>query len=66
MVEVVERNKDVWTGWTYWVAGDWWSPQEPLNIQPTGSGDRPLLQALLPALRDRSAEGSRCPALDDR
>ncbi|MCB1445093.1 MAG: glycoside hydrolase family 5 protein [Rhizobiaceae bacterium] len=66
MVEVVERNKDVWTGWTYWVAGDWWSPQEPLNIQPTGSGDRPQLQALLPALRDLSAEGSRCPALDDR
>lgn len=66
MVEVVERNKDVWTGWTYWVAGDWWSPEEPLNIQPTKNGDRAQLQGLLPALRDLSAEGTRCPALDGR
>lgn len=64
MVDVVERNKDVWTGWTYWVAGDWWSPDEPLNIQPTKDGDRPQLQGLLPALRDLSAEGTRCAALD--
>ncbi|MBX9454940.1 MAG: glycoside hydrolase family 5 protein [Rhizobium sp.] len=66
MVDVVERNKDVWTGWTYWVAGDWWSPDEPLNIQPTEDGDRPQLQGLLPALRDLSAEGTKCPALDGR
>lgn len=63
MVDVVERNKDVWTGWTYWVAGDWWSPDEPLNIQPTKDGDRPQLQGLMPALRDFSAEGTRCPSL---
>lgn len=66
MVDVVERNKDVWTGWTYWVAGDWWSPEEPLNIQPTRDGDRPQLQGLLPALRDFSAEGTRCGSLDGR
>jgi endoglucanase len=64
MVDVVEENKDVWTGWTYWVAGDWWSETEPLNIQPTKEGDRPQLQALLPALRDLSADGAACPALD--
>lgn len=64
MVDVVEKNKDVWTGWSYWVAGDWWSPEEPLNIQPTEDGDRPQLQGLLPALRDLSAEGAACPALD--
>jgi endoglucanase len=64
MVDVVEENKDVWTGWSYWVAGDWWSETEPLNIQPTKKGDRPQLQALLPALRDLSAEGAACPALD--
>lgn len=63
MVDVVERNKDVWTGWTYWVAGDWWSPDEPLNVQPTEDGDRPQLQGLLPALRDLSAEGTRCESL---
>lgn len=64
MVDVIEENRDVWTGWTYWVAGDWWSDQEALNIQPTRKGDRPMLQALLPALRDLSAEGAACPALD--
>ena len=63
MVDVVERNKDVWTGWTYWVAGDWWSPDEPLNIQPTKDGDRPQLQGLMPALRDFSAEGTKCSSL---
>jgi len=66
MVDVMERNKDVWTGWTYWVAGDWWSSEEPLNIQPTKEGDRPQLQGLMPALRDFSAEGSRCESLDGR
>jgi endoglucanase len=64
MVDVVETNKDVWTGWTYWVAGDWWSPEEPLNIQPTKDGDRPQLQGLAPALRDLSADGTACPALE--
>lgn len=64
MVDVLEENKDVWTGWTYWVAGDWWPEAEELNIQPTKDGDRPQLAALLPALRDFSAEGRACPSLD--
>jgi endoglucanase len=64
MVDVVEENKEVWTGWTYWVAGDWWPETEELNIQPTASGDRPQLQALLPALTDFSAQGKSCPALN--
>jgi endoglucanase len=64
MVEVTEDNKDVWTGWTYWVAGDWWPATEELNIQPTKEGDRPQLAALKPALSDFSAEGRKCPSLD--
>jgi endoglucanase len=64
MVDVTEENKDVWTGWTYWVAGDWWPADEPLNIQPTKEGDRPQLAALMPALTDFSAEGKNCPALN--
>jgi len=63
MVDVVESNKDVWTGWTYWVAGDWWPASEPLNIQPTKEGDRPQLAALNPTLRDFSADGKNCPSL---
>lgn len=64
MVDVTEENKDVWTGWTYWVAGDWWPADEPLNIQPTKDGDRPQLAALMPALSDFSAEGKNCPSLN--
>lgn len=58
MVAVVNDAKDVWTGWTYWVAGDWWPPTEPMNITPTKEGDRPQLKALLGAgLDDRSCAG---------
>lgn len=58
MVGVVNGAKDVWTGWTYWVAGDWWPPTEPLNITPTKDGDRPQLKALLGAgLDDASCAG---------
>jgi endoglucanase len=64
MIDVTEENKDVWTGWTYWVAGDWWPATEALNIQPTREGDRPQLAALLPALSDFSAEGKNCPSLN--
>lgn len=64
MVDVTEENKDVWTGWTYWVAGDWWPATEELNIQPTKDGDRPQLSALKPALSDFSAEGTNCPSLN--
>jgi endoglucanase len=64
MVDVTEENKDVWTGWTYWVAGDWWPATEELNIQPTKNGDRPQLAALKPALSDFSAEGKKCPSLN--
>jgi endoglucanase len=64
MVGVMEDNKDVWTGWTYWVAGDWWPASEPMNIQPTAEGDRPQLKALEPTLADFSAEGKNCPSLN--
>lgn len=60
---VLEGNRDLWVGWAYWVAGDWWSPEEPLNIQPTASGDRPQLAGLKPYLMDFSATSSTCPAL---
>lgn len=58
MTALVGRENAVWTGWTYWAAGDWWPADEPLNIQPTPAGDRPQLAALgLPA------RSESCPAL---
>ncbi len=64
MVRVVESNRDLWVGWAYWVAGDWWPPSEALNIQPTIEGDRPQLAGLAPALKDLSSSAAECPALD--
>jgi len=64
MVDVVESNRDLWVGWAYWVAGDWWPESEALNVQPTGQGDRPQLKGLSKALKDFSAAGSSCPALE--
>lgn len=64
MVAVVEGNRDLWVGWAYWVAGDWWPESEALNIQPTADGDRPQIKGLAPALKDFSASGSSCPALE--
>lgn len=64
MVAVVEQDRKLWTGWAYWVAGDWWSPDEPLNIQPTSAGDRPQMKGLSKALKDFSASAASCPALE--
>ncbi len=64
MVDLVNRESTVWTGWTYWAGGDWWPEDEPLNVQPTGKGDRIQLQALL---RPGSMTGGdHCPALGIR
>ena len=29
---ILERDKDVWFGWTYWAAGSWWG-NYPFNVQ---------------------------------
>lgn len=63
MIGVVESNRDVWTGWSYWAAGDWWPESEPLNIQPTKRGDRPQLKAMSAALKSMSNSGLACTAL---
>jgi len=46
MTAHVDGQPDVWTGWTYWAAGEWWPEDEPLNIQPRPAGERPQLRAL--------------------
>lgn len=56
MTALVNRESAVWTGWTYWAAGDWWPADEPLNIQPAAGADRPQLAAL-----SRAAQA--CPSL---
>lgn len=62
MTALVHRENAVWTGWTYWAAGDWWPASEPLNIQPTADGDRPQLAALVSG-GALPAKAGTCPSL---
>lgn len=55
MVAAVENRPDVWMGWSYWAAGDWWQASEPLNIQPTSEGDRLQMQTLSRFFSEHSA-----------
>ncbi len=61
MTGALSANSDVWIGWTYWAAGAWWPPEEPLNIQPRPDReDRPQLGVLTRAIRERPADPDRC------
>ncbi len=58
-VKTIDDNRDVWLGWTYWAAGDWWPTDETNHIQPTAKGDRKQLAALMaPGGGKRSGAGS--------
>jgi endoglucanase len=53
MTGVLSDNADAWLGWSYWAAGEWWSPDEINNVQPNAKGERKQLTAL--ALTPRKA-----------
>ena len=45
VLEHMQDNRDVWTGWTYWAAGPW--PKDYFtNIEPDGGKDRPQMTVL--------------------
>ncbi len=60
MTDHMASHSDVWLGWTYWAGGDWWSPEEGNNIQPTAEGDRAQLSVLLPALKPDATDPGSC------
>lgn len=39
-------NGDVWRGWTYWAAGDWWGDY-PYNIQPVNGVVKPQTRVIM-------------------
>jgi endoglucanase len=61
----LQANPDVWLGWTYWVAGDWWPESETLNVQPHGGKDRKQMTALEKALKAPPPKKSTCKTLVD-
>lgn len=60
VLDVMNTNSDVWLGWTYWAAGDWWSPEEPLNVQPHDGHDKPQMKVLAEGLSKKSASAPAC------
>ncbi|MCC2976902.1 glycoside hydrolase family 5 protein [Sphingomonas sp. PL-96] len=47
MLTYLDRNGDVWTGWTYWAAGPWWPESYRFSVQPTRGGmERPQMRVL--------------------
>ncbi|MDI7860622.1 glycoside hydrolase family 5 protein [Rhizobiaceae bacterium n13] len=60
MVGTIERNNDVWLGWTYWAAGDWWPEDETNNVQPTRRGERKQLQAIMGGRQEPGLNAGHC------
>ncbi len=45
----MERDRDVWIGWTWWAAGSWWPEDYVFLLQPK-PGEKPQMSWLLPHL----------------
>ena len=46
MLNVLDRNRDVWIGWTYWAAGPWWGDYM-FSVQPKDGHDAPQTAILV-------------------
>lgn len=54
MLTMMEQNRDVWIGYTWWSAGPWWG-NYMFTIEPDKGVDRPQMSWLLPHLNAASA-----------
>jgi endoglucanase len=52
----LSENNDVWLGWTYWAAGEWWPVDYFTNIQPSDGHERPQISVLEKYLRNDSPQ----------
>ena len=50
MLGYMERNADVWTGYTWWSAGPWWG-DFMFSLEPKNGVDAPFLRWLTPHLQ---------------
>lgn len=56
-------NSEVWLGWSYWAAGEWWPADEPFNVQPRkGGAERPQMRLLTQAAKAKADAGA-CTAV---
>jgi endoglucanase len=45
MLSYLEKNSDVYLGWSYWAAGPWWNDYI-FSVEPDENGDRPQMMVL--------------------
>lgn len=58
MLSFIQQNSDVWVGWTWWAAGEWWKSDYPFNVQPDPhGGDKPQMAWLTEAAQKVTASG---------
>lgn len=50
MLSSLERDRDVWLGWTWWAAGAWWGDYM-FSLEPKDSLDKPQIAWLQPHLQ---------------
>jgi len=49
MLAYMDKNDNVWAGWTYWSAGPWWGDGYFSNLTPNSTGaDRPQMKYVQP------------------
>jgi endoglucanase len=48
LVAYMAANRDVWIGWTYWAAGQWWGDYM-FSVEPERGRDKPQLEILTSA-----------------
>ncbi|MBB3287242.1 MULTISPECIES: glycoside hydrolase family 5 protein [unclassified Rhizobium] len=60
---IMADHSDVWLGWSYWAAGEWWPADEPLNVQPRNGKDRPQMKTITAAAGKKAALAPSCAAV---
>jgi endoglucanase len=45
MLDVLDKNHDVWMGWSYWAGGPWWG-NYMFSVQPRNGNDTPQMGVL--------------------
>jgi endoglucanase len=63
MTDTLAANGDVWLGWTYWAAGEWWPKDEPMNVQPHDGRDKPQMRVIAAGLSRKAATAPACAAV---
>jgi len=51
----MEKDRNVWAGYTWWSAGPWWG-EYMFTLEPKNSQNRPLMTTLQPFLQKKQVK----------